>query len=78
MAADATTSLRIASNSIEVEVYKLVVSNFKYQYFSRALSVAASISTAESIALESNRIEALSLIAPRRRSHQPKAEEKSF
>ena len=31
MAVDATTSLRIASNSIEVEVYKLVVSNFKYQ-----------------------------------------------
>ena len=31
MAVDATTSLRIASNSIEVEVYKLVVSNFKYR-----------------------------------------------
>ena len=31
MAVDDITSLRIASNSIEVEVYKLVVSNFKYR-----------------------------------------------
>ena len=31
MAVDAAVSLRIASNSIKVEVYKLVVSNFKYQ-----------------------------------------------
>jgi len=31
MAVDAAVSLRIASNSIKVEVYKLVVSNFKYR-----------------------------------------------
>ena len=31
MAVDAAVSLRIASNSIKVEIYKLVVSNFMYR-----------------------------------------------